>query len=51
MGYFCRRVQTYYFLSYSLTSIIDNPRPFESSNLILSYAFNTFATMRHICVT
>jgi len=23
----------------------------KPSNLILSYAFNTFATMRHICVT
>jgi len=46
-----RRIQTYYLLSYSLTSCDCCPRAFESLNLILLYAFNTFVIMRYICVT
>jgi len=46
---YSRRVQTYYLLFYFFTSC--DCWIFESLILILSYAFDTFATMRHICVT
>jgi len=49
---YSRKIQTYYLLFNSFT-LYDSRQPensFESSHLILSYAFNTFAIMRHICV-
>jgi len=43
--------RTIFFSTPSRRTIVNSPRAFESSNLILLYAFNMFATMRHICVT